>query len=629
MYYRSLYVAAGAIACAAIVNPAHAQKKQRLERVHYEYINAIQRGDIQKARDLAQLGNIDPNNMAGAPLVSSLFSNNGTWVPMSMPLLSNESFNYVFRELKQPFNAKLLPHGDQTVFSLMCLNFAQVKGFGTASADKVYNTIDRIKFAFAQGADPRPLPDIPDHMRDNQPFPSCVTAYLNYRTNPQVRGAILSVLNDYLEKGASPDYDQPVTLAAENYDTELFSLLAAHNVKFGRVFRVRNLPASCMRGGGLTSITKANTTDLDTLLGRLPRPKDTDVTVAREFLIAYIEAGGDITEKQHRFTSPGVRCEHQTETLFERAVGAGQISYAKMVQELEKLSRAEKQRELNKVLPFPTASPSSTPLGGSRVTTADINVREQPHLAGTLMSTLGANIEFVIEDSSPDGQWSRINAAPIVRGWANNAVIRKSSIPNTPDNGALATTASLGAPKTDAESLKQKMLFLVTGLERPPYRTVEEFHNAHGTHIKTQTHTYEPSFEGPCTVKLRYTSAAKKHTPSAGMDLDNFTSLRRFDFTRMTRISARYTEQPEEGMWWAFAGGPANPRLRKPRFVTLIDFFGADASCSLTNDGTPSNCSKAEQSNGNFPFPDPSKRPKHFQDAFSVVKAACTSVAQQ
>lgn len=422
-------ILAAALACIAST-PSTAQNRQRLDRVHYEFINAIQRSEIQKARDLAQLGNIDPNNMAGAPLVSSLFSNNGMWVPMSMPLLTDEAFDYVFKELKQPFNAKLLPNEDHTVFSLMCLNFGQVRGFGSATPDKVYNTINRIKFAFSQGADPRPLPNVSEHMRDDQPFPACVKAYLNYRPNPQVRGAILSILNDYLENGADPNYEQPVSLAAENYDAELFGLLAVHNVNFGRVFRVRNIPVSCSRGGGLTSITRENTSDLDTLLGRLPYPKDTDTAAAREFLTAYIEAGGDITEKQHRFSSPGIRCEHDTHTLFEKAVSAGQITYAKMVQELEKLPR----RSVATHQPHKATPPLQTNPFGSRITTAGINVREQPSLNGSLMGTIGKGSVFDIEDTSPDGEWSRINAPPVLRGWANNAVILKSSTPNQPDN---------------------------------------------------------------------------------------------------------------------------------------------------------------------------------------------------
>lgn len=156
---------------------------------------------------------------------------------------------------------------------------------------------------------------------------------------------------------------------------------------------------------------------------------------AREFLTAYIEAGGDVREKQNHFGLDGSRCKHTTYTLFEKAVGLGQIAYAKMVQELEK------QRALPKTLPTSpaepkyytpegTVSPPQPPKGG-RVTTAEINVREEPAITGKLMSTLGPNIAFDIEETSPDGAWSRINAAPIVRGWANTGVIRKSSTSNT------------------------------------------------------------------------------------------------------------------------------------------------------------------------------------------------------
>lgn len=118
------------------------------------------------------------------------------------------------------------------------------------------------------------------------------------------------------------------------------------------------------------------------------------------------------------------------ESLFEKAVGSGQVTYAKMVQELEKLPRAQQPNPI--VAPIAPPPPAAKQPEGSRVTTAGINVRDQPSLNGALMSTLGPNIVFEIEESSPDGQWSRINAVPIVRGWANNAVINKSSTPNTP-----------------------------------------------------------------------------------------------------------------------------------------------------------------------------------------------------
>lgn len=434
MTYRSILLVAVLLACAA--TDAKATRRPDLTRVDREYINAIQNGDIPKARDLAQLGNIDPNNIAGAPLVASLFSNNGRWVPESMPLLSDAAFDYVFKELKQPFNTKLLPNEDRTVFSLMCLNFSRTKGFGQMNIAEVHNTISRIKYAFTQGADPRPLSGVSKHRRDEQPFPACVQGYLRYRHIPEARGVILSLLNDYLDKGADPDYDQPVRYAAQNLDVELFSVLTSHNVDLGRVFRVGgNIPAACSRGSGLTSVT-SDVSQRDTLLGLIPSPKDTEIAAAREFLTAYIEAGGNIKEKQNHFGLTGVRCNHSTYTLFEKAVGLGQINYAKMVQEMEQL------RVLDKALPFTASKPqmyttdgsvppaAAQPLSGSRLTTAEINVRELPALDGALMSTLGPNIAFEIEETSPDGQWSRINAAPIVRGWSNNAVIRKSSISN-------------------------------------------------------------------------------------------------------------------------------------------------------------------------------------------------------
>ncbi len=419
------------IAASILVQPA-AAKRMNLTQLHYQYFSAIHAGNIAKARDLAQLGNIDPNNVGGYPMVATLF-NHGGRLPASVAYLSDQAFDYVFKELKQPFNATMQPDGDQTVFSAMCLTFTRGNAFQAVNFDDVYSTVNRIKFAFAQGADPKPLPNIPDHMRKHQPLPACVTTYIRYRHIPQAAGAIRSIINEYLERGADPNYNQPISLAAEHLDDELFGLLAIHNANFGRVFRVTSyMPAACSRGGGLTSITKENTRDLDTLLGRLPSPKDADVQRVHAFLVAYIEAGGDIDEPIHRFSTPnGARCEHETQTLFDKAVHAGQVTYAKMVDDLRKLPRSGRPQTTAAFPQQNTPTPVAVPKG-SRITTAGINVREAPDLNGNLMSTLGANIVFEIEDTSPDGQWTRINAAPIVRGWANNAVIMKSSTPNAP-----------------------------------------------------------------------------------------------------------------------------------------------------------------------------------------------------
>lgn len=249
MSYRAILMVAGLMAF-AFATPTHAQKHSQLTKIEHQYIDAIQKGDIQKAREIAKLGNLDPNAIAGDPLVFSLF-NRSSWVPESMPLLTDQAFDYVFKELKQPFNAKLHEE-DRTVFSLMCLNFARVRGFGSMNIAEVHNTIQRINYAFSQGADPRPLPDVQEYKRDDQPFPACVRAYLPYRKFPDARGIILSLLYDYLEKGADPDYEQPVRYAAENLDVDLFSVFASHNVDLGRVFRVTgNIPHACSRGSSL------------------------------------------------------------------------------------------------------------------------------------------------------------------------------------------------------------------------------------------------------------------------------------------------------------------------------------------------------------------------------------------
>lgn len=431
--HRLLAIATVCLASACFANHAQAQRA-KLSSLHYQYFNAIHAGDIQKARDLVRLGNIDPNDIGGYPLVASLFSS-GTKLPGSVAYLSDPAFDYVFKELKQSFNTPLRPDGARTVFSAMCSTFMRREVLPVLM-DDIYGTIRRIKFAFDQGADPKPLPNIPDHMRKHQPLPVCIDAYLRYRNNYQFAGAIRSLLNDYIEKGADPNYEQPLALAAENLDAELFGLLATHNANFGRIYRVRGLPAACSRGTSLTSITTENTTDLDTLLGRLPSPKDANTALAHEFLVAYIEAGGDIDEPQHQFRSNGgTRCEHTMQTHFERAVHAGQVTYASMVQKLQQLPKVSKPQQVAASQPEPAASITPPKLPpGPRITTSNINVRQTPSITGTLTNTLGPHIAFHIEQVSADGHWSLINAAPVARGWANTIVLGKSSVPNTGRN---------------------------------------------------------------------------------------------------------------------------------------------------------------------------------------------------
>lgn len=255
---------------------------------------------------------------------------------------------------------------------------------------------------------------------------------------------------------------------------------------------------------------------------------------------------------------------------------------------------------------------------GQREAVDIANVRAEPSTQSAILTKIAPGDRLTVQKQTDDAQWSYVVTPDDAAGWINTPVLLRT----TRALGAPNTTAALPSSHLQPDDLKQKIMFLITGLESPPYTEQEEFHNALGTHIKTVTHTFEPTFEAPCVVTYKYTNITKDHTADKSF-LGNYTSLRRFDFTKMTRITASYTEQPEEGLWWAFAGGPSNPRLPKPRFVTLVDYFGDDASCSLKDDGTNGNCSKASQSNGNFPYPSPSKRPKHFLDTFKAVKAAC------
>lgn len=387
---------------------------ERLSSSQYQFMEAARKGEIQKARDIMELAKLDPNNFDGEPFVKWMFFDGGG----QLNAMSDEAFDYVFKELKQPFNVPAGSNGSYPVFAFFCINMGAGTYSQLPSVTGLQRTQNRINYALANGANANHIKTGWEHWR-RQPLPRCVEEYFSWRSNPQARSIMLSIIDTLIKEGADPNYDRPLEKAAEKFDVQLFQALVDNGARADHAFPVSHeVDRTCGRHG----------LPPNTIIAKLPTPRDQDIPLAGPFLEAVQEAGIDIMEKQNFVRFSAGRCEHQHVTLVDRAVAFGNTNYAKMV------------LELAKARPVPTPNTAAAPITtgslptGSRVVTSSFNVREQPALDGALMSTLGPNTVFDVEETSPDGQWTRINAVPIVRGWANTAVILRSSTPNSPDS---------------------------------------------------------------------------------------------------------------------------------------------------------------------------------------------------
>ncbi|MBX9862355.1 MAG: hypothetical protein K2Y42_06335 [Hyphomicrobium sp.] len=286
---------------------------------------------------------------------------------------------------------------------------------------------------------------------------------------------------------------------------------------------------------------------------------------------------------------------------------------------------SSEERELAKALPFNAPTPGGDTLkrGTSRIATAGINVRERPAMDGPLMMTIGANAVFEIEDASPDGQWTRINSAPEVRGWANNAVILKASTLNATYSTAPDETAALPTTtQPDKDALFRSAKLLTTGVHDQAMSTYEEYRNGYNVITKKVTLGFTFTSDDPCTVTLATTRTEKENDYGDHWKEQTFTSSQRFDFRKMKDIKARYEPDPWESLLHSFAGGDRNPQLRKPKMTTIVEFLGEKAVCGLKDDGSDSYCSSATAS-ANHTYPNPKARPKQLRAAFQTIKSTC------
>lgn len=305
--------------------PAQA-KEWRPSQPEIMYLQAVAAGDIQKARDLAELGNINPANIAGHPLAAHLMN---AWWGIARPALWRDSvFNYVFVELKQDPNA--VPQDqERTVFSSFCQNM--LDGNSPQESEATFKrTIERIHVALRLGAKVTEYPAQHHWDREWQPLPACLDTYEALPENSPLKTEFLQLIDLYLAKGADPNYRYdygnltrtvPLTVAIRHFDVPLLAVLIKNRANPKLTFKV-DMRQVCGRGPARTSTT-------DTLITGLPEPSDKDAARADAFLRAFAAAGGDIT-------TPIFSCRHGSKSLKEMAVDDAQIEYARMAMRLEK-----------------------------------------------------------------------------------------------------------------------------------------------------------------------------------------------------------------------------------------------------------------------------------------------------
>lgn len=410
---RKLFIASACLCGLAFHSPA--ASAPRLSSAQYQFMEAARKGEVQKARDIMELARLNPNNFDGQPFVKWMFFEGGG----QLNAMSDSAFDYVFKELKQPLTIPAGSTGSNPVFAFFCINM----GAGTYSqmpnVAGLQRTQARINWALNNGANAKPITTSSWADKQRQTLPRCVSEYFSWRHNPQARSIMLAIIDTLIKEGADPNHGRPLESAADKFDVQLFQVLVDNGARADHAFPVTHEVDSTCGKHGLPP---------NSIVAKLPTPSDKDIPLAKPFLEAVQDAGVDIMEKQNFVRYSAGRCERQHVSLVDRAVAFGNTAYAKMVLELAKTRPAV----------APAAAVARITTGslptGSRVVTSSFNVREQPALDGALMSTLGPNTVFEVEETSADGQWSRINAVPIVRGWANTAVILRSSTPNTADN---------------------------------------------------------------------------------------------------------------------------------------------------------------------------------------------------
>lgn len=297
--------------------PAAAAQRSSPNNFEYQYMDAIRAGEIEKARDIAQLSGINPRDIAGLPVVSWLSVTAATgWSSFTD---HDATFTYLFDELKMDFNAPWRK-GESSLFSMACRSMTALRGEEGRPVFK--KNLARIYLALSRGADGRGIRGSDERELGVRPLQVCAREFVEEGYEPN-RQDLLALMAELIKRGADPnDGGDLAGLSAQYLEDGLFTLVAKHGAKLGAIYPVSGKDGSC-----------AGAAPNNTLLSLIVEPKDTATDYARAFLIAYQASGGDVAMPQ---STVGEGCRMESKTLKQRAMDGGQFRYAKMVDELEK-----------------------------------------------------------------------------------------------------------------------------------------------------------------------------------------------------------------------------------------------------------------------------------------------------
>jgi hypothetical protein len=208
----------------------------QLTQVEYQYVYAIRQNDIDKARTLRKMANIDPNRMSGGrTLIASVPE-----FPGSFLHLKPAAYDYVVKELKQDLNTTL-PRYDRSIFATFCFTLSEYGELHAGRQEEFWQqSIKRINEALDHGARATPLANIPPHSEPGQPLPMCVKAYLAVRHIPARAEDMLNIIERLIKAGANPNTPAFGVLllarAVEKLDVPLLEALVDHGANINATY---------------------------------------------------------------------------------------------------------------------------------------------------------------------------------------------------------------------------------------------------------------------------------------------------------------------------------------------------------------------------------------------------------